>query len=76
MTEKDLANTFAENLERMLIDRGMSQKDLAQASHLTQASISRYLSRKRTISMPALMNICVALKCRPKDLLPFDGYID
>ena len=68
MTEKEFIDIFAET--------GTTQRELAKDSHLTEATISRYLSRDRMASSRALVNIAIALNCNLDDLVPFYDLVD
>lgn len=47
---------------RMLMDQqGLSQKELAKLSNITEASLSKYLSGERTPRIDILLNIARAL---------------
>ena len=68
MTEKEFIDIFAENLISIMQETGTTQRELAKDSHLTEATISRYLSRDRMASSRALVNIAIALNCNLDDL--------
>lgn len=76
MTEKEFMDIFAENLIGAMQEAGISQSELAKESHLTEASISRYLSRDRMVSSRAIINMAIALNCNMDDLIPFYDLID
>nr|DAD57953.1 MAG TPA: hypothetical protein [Caudoviricetes sp.] len=76
MTEKEFMDIFAENLIDAMQETGISQSELAKEARLTEASISRYLSRDRMVSSRAIVNIAIALNCNLDDLIPFYDLID
>lgn len=76
MTEKEFIDIFAENLIDIMQETGTTQRELAKDSHLTEAAISRYLSRDRMVSSRALVNIAIALNCNLDDLVPFYDLVD
>lgn len=76
MTEKEFMDIFAENLIGIMEETRISQSELAKEAHLTEASISRYLSRDRMVSSRAMVNIAIALNCNLDDLIPFYDLID
>jgi transcriptional regulator with XRE-family HTH domain len=62
---------IATSIETSLQKLGKSQAWLAQASDLTPAAISQYLSRDRQPTVDAMLKLCVALGTTPNDLLGF-----
>ena len=52
----------------MLLDRRISQAELAEKAGVSQASISR-LKNNEAISMKSLHKICNALECRIEDIM-------
>lgn len=70
MSEVELIDIFAGNLESMIREVGISQRELAKESNLYEGTISRYLSGQRLPTVKALVNLCYALNCETNDLLP------
>lgn len=52
---------FRERLKLTMQLRGMTQRELAEKTGLTEASISRYVSGQRVPNAESLMKICEAL---------------
>lgn len=63
-----MSRTLGRRLARLLKERGMTQKDLAQATHLTEAAISRYISGKREPRAVTVANIAEALRVDPAEI--------
>tara|TARA_B100000929_G_C15175090_1_gene306633 strand:- start:85 stop:306 length:222 start_codon:yes stop_codon:yes gene_type:complete len=62
------------NLDRMLVERKMSSKDLAQHVGITEQNISLLKTGKvRGIRFATLEKICEILACQPGDLLAYDA---
>ena len=61
-----MTTPFSVRLSAILKSRGMSQKDLAAATGLTQAAISRYASGKRVPSIEVSERISAALGVGPE----------
>lgn len=61
-----MATPFSVRLSTILKSRGMSQKDLAVATGLTQAAISRYANGKRVPSIEVSERISDALGVGPE----------
>lgn len=75
MTETEWLKDFANNLREMLFDYNMSQRELAEESGLSEASISQYLSRQKMPGIRAIINISYALNCDIDDLIDFGSRI-
>lgn len=52
-----------------LVERDMDQKTLAEAIGIERATLSRYLTGKRSIPMPTFIKIAEALKVSPQMLM-------
>ena len=55
-------------LWKLLIDRDMKKKDLAEQSGVSNASIAK-LGRNENVNTDIRLKICVALKCDISDIL-------
>ena len=55
-------------LWKLLIDRDMLKKDLAEKAGISNASISK-LGRNENVNTDILLKICVALGCDMEDIL-------
>lgn len=61
-------------IDRLIEERhnkGMTQKELAQAANLTQPVIARLESKKATPQLDTLLKVAVALECDIK-VVPLD----
>lgn len=76
MSEQEWLNIFADNLRDIMDEANMSQKQLAKETGITQATISRYLTKNQMPSIKAVVNICYALDCDLYDLLDFGDMIE
>jgi len=64
------------NLDRILADRGVQSKELAQFVGITEANISLLKKGKvKGIRFNTLEKICEYLQCQPGDILAFDGEV-
>lgn len=61
ISDAQFAANTANNLQRLLVDRGWSQSELARRSGVTQATISRCLSSQYAMSGPVLKRLADAL---------------
>ena len=73
MTEQELIESFAGNLDYIMRSEHMNQSELARKSHLSRESICKYLKGQR---MPTLKNLSYALRCNIEELTPFIQLID
>ena len=65
------------NLDRLLVERGVQSKELAQFVGITEANISLLKKGKvKGIRFNTLQKICGFLECQPGDILSFDGEIE
>ena len=65
------------NLDRILAERGVQSKELAQHVGITEANISLLKKGKvKGIRFNTLQKICEYLQCQPGDILTFDGSVD
>ncbi len=73
MSEVRWMDRFAHNLELLLREEGMSQRDLARATGISEGTISRYLNRQCMPSVNALVNIADAFPMAQIDELLYFG---
>ena len=64
---------FAQRLEALLEERGMTQLELAARVGVTRAAMSRYVSGDREPRFVTLVRIVEELDVRVEDLLPTSG---
>lgn len=71
MSEEDWLNIFSGNLSSMLYDAGMTQRDLADETGLSEATISCYLNQRKIPGVKALINIAHVFDCSLDELIDF-----
>ena len=76
MSEKELMEMFADNLQAELEDAQMTINELAEESGVSRTNIHYYLHGERIPSLKNLMNIMVALDCEFYDLIDEHAHID
>lgn len=76
MTEQELIESFAGNLDYIMRSEHMNQSELARRSHLSRESICKYIKGQRMPTLKALMNLSYALRCNIEELTPFIQLID
>lgn len=70
MSEVEFMDIFGDNLRDLMIEVGVGQNQLAKEVGVSNATISRYINKKQMPSLPAFINICIALDCDADDLVP------
>lgn len=63
-----MSEALGRRLAKLLRQHGMSQKELAQAAHLTEAAVSRYVSGQREPRAITVANIAKVLGITPQDI--------
>ena len=69
INEDDVRSLFASNLAEIMRVKGFGQTLLAERTGLTSAAISKYLNRKSTPTLTAVIKIARALNCAPEELM-------
>lgn len=63
MTERNFIKEIGDNLNSVLIECGVSQRELSEDTGISESTISRYICGERMPSIKNLVNICYALDC-------------
>ena len=64
-----MAALIGAKLSALLSERGMSQRELAEAAGLTPASVSRYVNGEREPRAPTIAALADALGVKPSDII-------
>lgn len=75
MSEQEWLENFRYNLVCLVRDYGLSQRELAEDSGLSETTISRYMSGLQMPSVRAVVNIAIALDIPVDQLVNFDEII-
>ena len=75
MSETNWLGMFADNLKDILKDHKMSQRELADASGLSESVVSDYLRKKKMPGVRAIVNMAIALGIDVDELVNFDEII-
>ena len=67
MNNENLSISY-NKLWKLLIDRGMTKKDLQQVSGVSAASIAK-LGRNGNVTTEVLLKVCKALECDISDIM-------
>lgn len=76
MSEIEWLDIFGTNLIVMLDENLMTQKDLAEATGLSEGTISKYVNKTQMPTVRAILNISYALNCSLDDLIDFGDTIE
>lgn len=76
MVEREWLAIFGVNLMDMLDEAKMTQRDLADATGLSEASICKYIQGHQMPGVRALVNIAAALNCSIDELADFGDKIN
>jgi transcriptional regulator with XRE-family HTH domain len=76
VTELQWRRIFADRLSYMMRQNNITQRRLAIASGTTEASISYYLSERKTPSFKVIINLAYTLNCTVEDLIDFGEPIE
>lgn len=75
MTETQWLDIFGDNLLEIMIGAGYTQRDLADETGLSEATISKYINKQQLPGIKAIVNIAHVLDCRVDDLIDFGDRI-
>lgn len=73
MTQMEFMQIIGNNIKSELEDSWMTQKELAEATGVSESTISRYIKAEMMPSLVNITNIAVALCCTVDDIISFDG---
>ena len=76
MSELDWLNSFGDNLREMIDEANMTQRELAEETHLAESTISEYIHKQKTPGLKSIINIAYTLDCSIDDLIDFGDMID
>ena len=68
--------SIGQNIKRFRKEKGYTQRELADASGLSEATISYYIRKIKMPGVKALINIAYALNCTIDELVDFGEHID
>lgn len=71
MSEREWLDIFAKNLVDLMREKGYSQRDLADATGLSEGIISSYVHGRKVPGIRALINIAYELDLSLDELIDF-----
>ena len=75
MSEVEWLNIFGDNLAGCLKDFGLTQKDLAEMTGLSESTISNYIHKRQMPTIKAILAISYALDISVTELIDFGDKI-
>ncbi len=69
MVRSDRMGDFVDRLQSLMTQRGVTQKELAERTGITEASVSKYLNRERTPRIDVILNIAKAFGVSVDELM-------
>lgn len=75
MSEWEWLELFSEALRREMYYSGMTQRELADASGVSESSISNYVNKRKIPSLKSVVNICQVLNISTDSLINFEKRI-
>lgn len=76
MTELEWLDIFGDNLVDLLKGANMTQRELADAAGLSEATVSYYIHKQKIPGLKAIINIADALDLYIDDLIYFGDRIE
>lgn len=71
MTEFEWLDIFGDNLKSLLEDANMTQRELADAAGISEACVSKYITKLQAPNFRAIINIAYALDIDISELIDF-----
>lgn len=75
MSELEWLDIFGDNLVSLLRDARMSQRELAEVTGLSEATISSYIHKRKMPSLRAIVNIAYAFDISMDELIDFGDMV-
>lgn len=75
MSELEWLDIFGDNLVSLLQETRMSQRELAEAADLSEATISSYIHKRKIPSLKAIINIAYVFDISIDELIDFGDMI-
>ena len=75
MSELEWLDIFGDNLVSLLKDARMSQRELADAAGLSEATISSYIRKRKMPSIRAVVNIAYVFGISMDELIDFGDMV-
>lgn len=75
MSEVEWLDIFSDNLVNIMDEYGITQRDLADDTGLSESTISRYVNKQQIPTLKAIINMSYALDIKLDDFIDFGARI-
>ena len=75
ISEQEWLDMFSDNLRDILIEEGITQRDLADEMGVSEAAVSRYVKGERIPDLKSLINMSFVLGMSLDELMDFDYFV-
>lgn len=75
MSEIDWMQIFGENLQEIMDEQHISQRELARRTGLSNTAISSYIKAQKMPGLKAILNLSYALRIDLHDLIDFGSEV-
>jgi transcriptional regulator with XRE-family HTH domain len=69
LTEKEYSKIIAQNLRRLMVEKGVEQKDVAEAIGVSKSLVSFWMNAARMPRMRKIDALCSYFGCRREDIM-------
>ncbi len=76
MSEIEWLEIFGDNLKEWMTEFGHDQKSLAEAIHVSESTVSRYINKQSMPTIKAIVNLVYELDISFDELVDFGSRID
>lgn len=76
MSETEWLDIFGKNLRDVMESTGVTQRELAERTGLSEGAISKYVHKQSMPGVKAIINIAYVLDCSMDDLIDFGSMIE
>lgn len=76
MSKDEWLDEFGNNLQALMRENDITQRELAKISGVCQSDLSRYINGRQAPTYKAIINLAYALECTTDDLIDFGETID
>lgn len=73
MSEQEWLDIFGDNLRYILDEYGYTREQFAEATGISQATISRYINKQKIPSLKNIINMSLELGIDMEDFIMFGG---
>lgn len=76
MSKDEWLDEFGNNLQALMRENDITQRELERKSGVSQSDLSRYVNGRQAPTYKAIINLSYALECDVADLIDFGEMIE